>query len=318
LYFYRKFFPHPVNAVTISGGADKNEIPATKMILSQYDNISHLTGEVGESMIHSLPDIVWRYEGYLFQEGMFLRYELAKLLNENDSGYIFLGSGGDQILDPNINNDILFSRVRSFKQSVVYFFKNFISRTFLGDIYYKIFGSKDKEEHILRKKLGRSIIRKTFETHVDMNLKLHEVMLNSFGIQGVYPFVNNETAMLFRGLGELIYKKQFYKEEAERVLGTDITQYIEKSGQVVDTHKLFSANKELLLRIFQLKFVQDLLSKAQLSQIIESPDQYYMLILQLVYIYIFNETFITGRYDEKFDMDGLDIKLMDMIYSTPT
>jgi 5-methylcytosine-specific restriction endonuclease McrBC regulatory subunit McrC len=191
--------------------------------------------------------------------------------------------------------------------------KKIISKTYIGDFYYKIVGSKGKEEHILSKKLGMNFLRQTYDIHLDMNLKLHEIMLNSFGIQGVYPFVNSETAMFSRALKELIYNKQFYKDEVRKLIKPTITQYIKKSGKVVDTNHLFNSNKDLLVRVFDFQFVRDLLSKHQIDQILKNPEQYYMLILQLVYIFIFNELFITGKYDTQFYMDGCDVSLNSIL-----
>ena len=310
LFFLNKLSHNAtVRAVTISGGGEKNEVPSTRSIVDQYEGVEHITGEVGVDVIDFLPDIVWRYEGYLFDEGMFLRYELARVLEREKSKFVFLGSCADQVLSPKSKKGILYPKGEILKYLIEYMFKNTIRRTPIGDIYHRVTGYRSKKEEIIRKKLGRRLLRRIYDVGIDHNLKLHELMLNSFGTQGIYPFVNKETAELSAALGPLMHQKQFYKEQVKELICCDITQHFKKSGSVVDTKHLFNVKKDLLIKVLESGLIRSILSKYQIDEILQEPEQYHILIFQLAYIYIFNEIFITGKYDSRFDASGLSIPL---------
>jgi argininosuccinate synthase len=99
LHFLKKETNAQITAVTINGGGKQNEIPATASILEHYPKVRHLTATVHYEL-SSLPEIVWILEGYVFQEGMFLRSELARVLAQEDLHSVFLGACGDQVLYP--------------------------------------------------------------------------------------------------------------------------------------------------------------------------------------------------------------------------
>lgn len=310
LFFLNKLSPNAtIRAVTINGGGEKNEVPATRSIVNQYDKIEHITGEVGIEVIDLLPDIVWKYEGYLFDAGMFLRYELARILKSKKINFVFLGSCADQVFSPNAKKSILYSKSEILRYLTKYLFINTIRRTPIGDIYHRVTGEKAKKEQIIRKKLGRRILRRIYDINIDHNLKLHELMLNDFGIQGIYPFLNKQTVEISAALGPLMYQKRLYKEQTKKLLSSDITQYFKKSGFVVDTPNLFKVKKNLLIKIFKSDLIHRILSKNQIDEILKEPEQYHLLILQLAYIYVFNEMFITGKYDSRLDESEITIPL---------
>jgi hypothetical protein len=144
-------------------------------------------------------------------------------------------------------------------------------------------------------------------------MKLHEIMLNSFGIQGVFPFVNKTTAHMCKVLGLINRDKKYYKkkvrERLQTTLSPDIMNQIKKSGNVIDIKHFYNANKSSLVKILHTDCIRNVLTKNQHANIVMDPDKYFSLIFQLAYIYLFNELFITGKYDSQFKDDGFDISL---------
>lgn len=98
LFSLRKLTLNKIEAISV-GGIKINEIPQTKLIVDTYKNIVHNTKIIDRTAIDSFPDIVWRIEGYVFERGLFLQYELGKILNEININTVFLGECADQLLN---------------------------------------------------------------------------------------------------------------------------------------------------------------------------------------------------------------------------
>ena len=287
LFCLRKLVSGTIKTATIRGGRTKNEVTSAERILkNNYENVEQITSTVKANIIDSLPEILWRYEGYLFQEGMFLRYELAKTLNRKKYSIVFLGTCADQIL---------FTET-AFKQ-------------WLRKVYHM-----RNPVRALRRSIKKTSSKVRYTILIDYNLKMHELMLNSFDIQGIYPFVNRETARLSESLGIFLgWRKRYYKVKLKEMLGPSITRYITKSGDLVDTEEIFNKHKELLMKIMKSTFVRMILRRKQIRRILRNPGRYHLFIIQLAYIYLFNELFVSGRFDSLFDNPCLRIPLSDFL-----
>jgi len=316
LFFLRKFTDHVIDVVTIHGGEGYNEIPITERILKNYDNIRRITGSVPKNL-GSLPDVTWRFEGYLFEEGMFLRYELCKLLASEDIESIFMGTLADQILRSvrTKTTSSIFKLRKIFEKyaAVVVLYRS-IRRTAKNLIPGNIKVERPSPLDVsLRAKLPLSPSGVVYDVELDYVLKMHGIILNSFGILGLYPFINKKTAEMSKSLGKLNRKKRFYKEKIKEVLPATITSYHPVKGPTTSARYLFDEDRTSLMKVFDSGFVDRLLPKKWIDQILRNPENYYLLILQLVYVYLFDRLFVSGKYDSEFENENLNIPLNDFL-----
>ncbi len=295
LYLLNKISDHTITTITIDGGEETNEVPMVREIQKYYLNLKSLTGSV-KSNINSLVNIVWIYEGYIFQEGMFLRYELSKQLINENINTLFVGACGDQILSP-ANR---MRRIAKYNPDIKYFIEFLLRR-------------HCSKERIFRKRIKKTSKPLTIDMDKDMLLKMHVIMLNYHGVQGLYPFINKNTAQISKKLGRLNNKKMYYKKKIREILSPEIIKYMYKSSNVVDTKNLLSVENRILLKILNSKLVSELLNKSQITKIINKPEEYHLLILQIIYLYLFNELFISGRYNIGYNEHYINLEIDDFI-----
>ena len=298
LYFLKKMNHEMLSLITIDGGGDSSELLAVKSILNNYTSYNQIVSSVDEDIVQSFPDIVWRIEGYIFDEGFFLRYKLSKELRKRQNSIVFLGSSADQLM---------FTAIKQIR----------LKLRPLREIYYRLIQGNWQEEAIRKtfKRKTHNAIRSIFSSNLflDCNMKLHEIILNSFSIQGIFPFVNRETAYLCKSLGIANTDKKIYKQKVKELLGAEITNNIKKSGKVVDIQQVFKNNKALLMSVMKKDFINIILSEKQIRSINKRPESFSSLIIQLVYLYLFNEMFITKKYDTFFDKSHFNHTLSSML-----
>jgi len=297
-YFLKKMNCEMLSLITIDGGGISSELLAVKNILKNYTSCNHIVSSIDEDIVQSFPDIVWRVEGYSFDEGFFLRYKLSKELRNRQNSTVFLGSSADQLM---------FTAVKKIR----------LKLRPLREIYYRMIQGNWREEAIRKtfRRKTHNVARSIFSSNLllDCNMKLHEIILNSFSIQGVFPFVNRETAYLLKSLGIANTDKKIYKQKVKELLGPEITNNIKKSGNVVDIEQVFKNNKALLTSVMKKDFINIILSEKQIRSINKRPEFFSSLIMQLVYLYLFNELFITKKYDAFFDQSNFNSTLPSMM-----
>jgi len=268
-----------LTAFTI-GGKETNEIPQARAILDNYSNTRHIAHQVGEDALERFPEIVWRLEGYVIERGMFLTYELARLVAENHHTSIFLGDCADQQLRAGSHYN---------RRSIV---KSFLKTTFVGDVYRTFTKNRPSPD---------------YSVTLDCIQKKGGIMLNSFGVQGLYPFLNEETDRLSQSLGELNVLKCFYKQEVMKTVGRQIAEQLEKQGGSTDIEYLFEARKNLVARIVNSESLNSVLRDVHAEPIGDRTAA--LVALRLVYIYLFKKLFVDGEYDETFESERFAIPL---------
>lgn len=294
LYYTSLITTDSIKAVTINGGDSVNEVPFVKEIQKEYRNIVSLIGEV-KSDFDQLINLVWVYEGYLFQEGFFLRYELAKILQNESINSVVVGACGDQLLFPPKG----FRKIIRDYPDIRYFLEFFLRR-------------HNSKERLFRKQMPRTYRHLRFFLEVDWLLKMHSIVLNHHGIQAIYPYLNRKTEWYSRRLGYRNYKKKYYKSQVKQILPERIVQHISKSKNVVDSKALFQIERELLQKLLSSNIVLSILNKREIREISKSPEAYVLLVLQLLSLFLFNELFISGKFDSDFDKEKLNVSLDDL------
>ncbi len=323
LNFLRESIDFLLTAATI-GGIETNEIPQVSLILKNYSGIKHITNVIKEDMLEFFPDIVWKLEGCVCEIGIFLQYELGRILKEKKCASIFVGDCANEILSYYHKK----AKVSTIFTELLVSFKYFIKKTILK---YKPYGKKELQEsveltefkrylHSLQKRsIKKYSIYPCYAKNLYWIFKKSGIMFNSFGIQGLYPFLNKETRAISKAL-RLDTTRNFYKQEVIKTLNPNIAQYLTSAGGRTDIRYLFTKEKkDMAMKILNSEFINRILGKSQADTIVNNSKFYFAdyhtsnFILLLLYLYIFNELFITGKYDSRFDQDKLDVSLNELL-----
>ena len=301
----------PMTAVTIDGGNATNELPVTRRILESYSRVRHVTSSIQPNIIDALPNMVWLLEGAVYENGMFLRYELANVFARHGLNAVFLGACADQVMHP----ETIFKRLARRLPDVAA--KDWlIAAAQRGKD--RLLKSERWEERELRRKitqLSLSVYSSSVAYHVDIEflLKMHGLIFNGFGVQGVFPFLNRDTAAYGKALGMANRQKAWYKAKIREKLPPAITQHFQKSGAVVDAPGLVAANQATLLRVLNTPFLRRLLPESARCAMERHPLIYYKLLLQSAYLFLFHELFVSGRFDDQFHRPQIEYSLRQML-----
>lgn len=107
LYSLHKRFPEKkVYAFSVGGLKGINETETAFEIANQYKNVSFKKSLVTPETLKHLDEIVAILEGSVYERGIFLQYELAKLLNKHNVDCVFCGECADQVFHSNTYKSI--------------------------------------------------------------------------------------------------------------------------------------------------------------------------------------------------------------------
>ena len=194
-----------INVYTIDGSNKFSEVPEVKKNLKDQKNINLHTHEINNDILEFLPDIVWKCEGFVFEIGIFLRYDLARYLLPGKTNHIFVGSGADPILDstkgPGGNHAYQRFGAKSLK-SIIYHIKKSLIKGIIGDLWFKFVNDETTLRRFQRKAYSGKNKRR-YNTEIEYNLKMHDILFKEFRITGIYPFIN-------KNMYRIYYKKKDY------------------------------------------------------------------------------------------------------------
>lgn len=143
--------PDKIKAYSIGGEFEGNELPIVEKIAQLYPNLELKTAKTDSNTFLSFPDLVCRFDGQIFESGIFLQYELAKLVAGANGKSLICGECANEIMSSNYYNggdyDIIPQDIDA------YTYDPYISAAYL-------------------------IIKKS------------GIVLNSFGISSYYPFAD--------------------------------------------------------------------------------------------------------------------------------
>jgi asparagine synthase (glutamine-hydrolysing) len=303
LYILRSSTKAKIKALTLEGRED-SEAPQAKAITEFYGDIEHVTFALPENSLDLLPNVIWRNEGYVYEEGMFTHHRMGRIFKEAGFDYALVGVGADQQL-----NHFRLSKVGKLRQSLK-------QRTIIGDLYFKLSGI-ESDAMLRRSKLGVRPQWPSLIPDITLHflLKQNGIMLNSFGVQSIYPFLNRNTQMMGKALGILNDKKRFYKKKVRETLPPEVSQHIDKQGGAVGVRYLldFDHRKDMITTVCDSGFIQNVLTKEQIGKIKADLPFYYEVLFHLFYLYCFNELFITRKYDSLFDTNELNLRLGELL-----
>lgn len=202
LYLLRKLKPDVnICCYSVGGSVGVDETDIAAIISNQYNNTSFNKAIVTPDTLNHLDDIVYRLEGSVYERGIFLQYELAKMLHENGCKHIICGECADQVF-----------HIKTYEPVS--------DKTFL-------FGYSDTP----------------YEMASYVVLKKSALMLNSFGIKGVYPYLNNSVVKLgYMSRKENGNSKEFHKLQCKRLLPESIYNNLQKIGGSTELLPLMDEN----------------------------------------------------------------------------
>ncbi len=286
------------NAFSVGGKRGKSELPLVEENVRYYKNLELKSAITDCNSLKNLPDIVLRLEGNVYESGIFLQYELMKLVARSGATKLICGECADQVMNLNYHTP---DRINPDKggKPLYYEFSE----------YPYIFSS-----YLILKKSG--------------------ILANSFGIETVYPYLDEDFISVCAPLGPISRKdKRVHVANCCRCLPSEIVKNMSKKGGSTDCRSLFDSdyeikeffkkleNNKLFKKYSGFIFDNDIfkqekqtgitLLKTKIRNIILSimrmkkDDPYFIevklrLYLCVAYLIIFNELFVVrGGSDEK-------------------
>lgn len=299
LGFLRLLTEGNIRAFTVGSKKGNNEIPVAMDIAKIVGNIEHQTYEIDESLFDSLPEIVWRLDGCVYESGIFLQYALARLVNQTDSLVLICGES---------NNEIQ-------------------SERYVSNLLETLSGKINAYQEI-------PYAKNPFIATNLMVLKKSSVMLNSFGITGRYPYKNKEVIECAHALRNVNgSKRRVFREITEKVVDPGVFNLIESIG---GTTGVSSITSEKVLHSIHRKLKKDHTIRTiyKVGHPIQYSEKLHSVKMKLreikgrligsknylddtpikeLYLKIFEELFITGKYDNFFKCPKIEIKTHDII-----
>ena len=313
-----------LTAVTI-GGRQVNEIGNAQRIVKHYcqtnRGIRHVAKTIGPDLLDAVPDIVWRLEGYVSEIGVFLQYELAKALRTVGTESVILDEAADQVLSSRSPNALNHRVSLSEKM-----------RRGVRSLWRRQARGRRKGLIDVIRRLGFaalvSSVRKEYREYrsapayyassFDYVLKKNQLMLNSFGIQGLYPFLNRRTRSAADALRMLNFNKAYYRMRVSRLLDPEVSRLLAKNDGSTDVAYLFEDRAaELFAGILNAPLMKRLLGQATAARILKGRPYFFSnrraanFMLALLSIHVFNELFISGRFDSELEEEGVAVSLGD-------
>lgn len=301
LHFLSHMGKGPIRVYTI-GGKEKNEIPGAKQITNQYKNVVHECHYVPEESLEYFPHIVWITEGYTSQKGIFMQYTLSKKMAEHQTEFAFLGDGADQILD-----QYRLAKTEYLKYVVNNFFsiefknkvKSFLN-LFLPQKRRIAMRKEDKaytkDELKLLKDNGKKSKPYQFDESLHYILMKNGIFMNHFGIQGVYPFLDQKIEAISKSLWKLNKSKAYYKKEVCKTVRPKIAQVLTKIGGDTDVEYLFQNKHKTIRKLLEEDIMTRIVSKEIAEKIAQNPENYPAIALRLIVIHTFYLMFINSTF----------------------
>ncbi|MBE6686239.1 MAG: hypothetical protein E7591_03310 [Ruminococcaceae bacterium] len=263
LYNLNKFLDNRIDGFCIGGKTGQNEIPDAEKIAAYYGNIDLHTKQIGGQSFDMLPEIIYVLEGSMYERGIFLQYELAKLVKEHGVENIILGESADQVL----NFEMYHPRHQA-RSILKYNSQKFLSR-YLKGLHYRPYRTVyDMASYIVIKKNG--------------------IMMNYFGVNTEYPYMRKEYMKMAENavkIGER--KKEFHKKVFGETLPKEITDVVHKMPGSTEL-------KDLFIGDITYEAVLDFCKKSEFYEEKKFDDIFYEIdnYIKITYLETFKKMFI--------------------------
>ncbi|MBR6634545.1 MAG: hypothetical protein IKL41_02825 [Clostridia bacterium] len=263
LHNLRKNFENEITAFCIGGAIGRNEIPDAIKICEGYDGVTLHTKLVDGTSLDKFPEIVYALEGAIYESGVFLQYELARLVSSHGCENIILGECADQVL-----NFEMYHPWGQLKNHLKYTFERLPGRIF-KKIYFKPYKRVyDMASYIVIKKNG--------------------IMMNYFGVSPEYPYMRKafyRTAENAVAVGER--KKEYHKMVIDGVLPEFVKTVLKKIGGATELKTLFIGD-------VTLEDIKNVCENSRFYVPKEFDDKFYAIdyLMKIIYLELFEKMFI--------------------------
>ncbi len=201
----------PATAFSIGGRRGKNEVPIVEENAPYYRNLTLKTALTDEDSLRHFPDIVWRLEGNVYESGLFLQYELMKLVRESGNHTLLCGEVADQVMNLNYLRE---DRIHP-------------SAGENGPLYYEF-----------------SEYPYIFSSY--LILKKNGILADSFGVETRYPYLDEPLISVCHALRNISRKdKRVHVANCQECLPPQVTANMSKIGGSTEFHSLFHSKAEM-------------------------------------------------------------------------
>ena len=206
LYTLNQRTQAPINAYTLGALHGASEVEVVKQNAACYPRVQLHVGHTGQETLRHMEDLVWRLEGAVFEAGIFLQYELAGLIAGQGGTRALCGECADQLMNQDFR--INPQQVPDARRAQV---------------------TEDPYAY------GAGIV-----------VKKSAIMLNSFGVEGCYPYIDLGLAGLCRALAPLNKKgKLYHKALCQKRFPAPVLRRIAKVGGSTPLHSLFENQDQI-------------------------------------------------------------------------
>lgn len=206
LYFAKnKLHVREVHAFSVGGVTGVDETKAAEDITGFYEGVSFSKAMVSPQTLRYLDDIVYRLEGCVYERGIFLQYELAKLVHEQGWKEMMLGECANEV--------------------------------FNGKAYTP---TPDHEAFVLPN--DYRYLEHPYQMASYIVLTKNMLMLRSFGIKGWYPYLHKEVIGMASRNG---VTKDFHNIQCVRLLPAGVGERLKKQGGTTSLLSLFNGGFDM-------------------------------------------------------------------------
>lgn len=256
-----------INAFCIGGELGRNEIADSSDICDNYDNVIFNKGLVNGSSLEAYPEIVLALEGAMYEDGIFLQYELGKLVKEKDVETLILGECTDQIFK--------YRTYHAYAENLK------LMKYYIWNFYDRVFRNLRVKPYI-----------KSFEMASHIIIKKNGLMMNYFGIKTKYPYIRKPIIAIAENV--VIFKderKKFHRQAVNSCLKEEILPYLQKLGGTTGREALFTGDiTKDKLKDFSVK--SKFYKKAKFKDELIEMDYY----LKILYLELFDILILQKRY----------------------
>lgn len=247
LHLVKKVAHHiDVLALSVGGITGVDETRVARKIAKSYDNVSFSKAYVTPKTLKHFDDIVFRLEGSVFERGVFLQYELAKLANRKGCKTLMLGECADQVF-----NEKSWSPV-----------PDEVAFAVPDDIFLYLVHPYQMASYIV--------------------LVKNMLMFKSFGIDCLYPYIDkNVLRMAARTKKENGTSKEFHKKNCYRLIPEEIGKVLKKKGGSTNLSPLFGKRFDVDSSLRKCKYYHPGFELTNLFAEAEAKRNYYLTLKYL-------------------------------------
>lgn len=206
LYTLSQYTQAPVHAYTLGVRHGASEAEVVKQNAACYPRVQLNIGYTDQETLSHMEDLVWRLEGAVFETGIFLQYELARLIAGQGGTCALCGECADQLM----NQD------------------------------FRIDPEEVPNPHYAQ------ITQDPYAYGAGIVVKKSGIMLNSFGVEGYYPYIDLGLAGLCRALAPINKKgKLYHKALCQKRFPAPVLRRIAKVGGSTPLHSLFESQEQI-------------------------------------------------------------------------